>query len=124
MSHIVGLDHIQVAMPRGQEEVARAFYRDLLGLAELPKPAALATRGGLWFQCGEHQFHLGVEDAFAPARKAHPAFRVRAYGRLLQRLAENGFTIAVDNALPGVERAFVNDPFGNRVELVNADRDA
>ena len=115
---------MQLAMPPDEEARARAFYAGVLGFSETPKPPHLARRGGCWFESAGVKLHLGVEQPFTPARKAHPAFRVRAYGRLLQRLAENGFTIAVDNALPGVERAFVNDPFGNRVELVNADRDA
>jgi catechol 2,3-dioxygenase-like lactoylglutathione lyase family enzyme len=106
-------------MPKGQEAVARGFYGALLGLEELPKPADAAARGGVWFKCGDLQLHLGVEEPFAPARKAHPAFRVDAYERLLDALVANGISVNRDRTQPGVERAFVHDPFGNRIELVN-----
>lgn len=121
MSGVVGIDHVQVAAPPGCEEQARAFYGDLLGLRELQKPAVLEARGGCWFACGELQLHVGVTEAFAPATKAHPALRVRdprALEALLGRLGDAGFAGRRDLALPGLERAFVDDPFGNRVELV------
>jgi len=121
MAHILGFDHVQVAMPRGEEDRARSFYGDLLGLAEIPKPEPLAARGGLWFQCGQLQLHLGVEEPFSPARKAHPAFCIRGYKDLLARLATAGYPAAPDTSLPGVERASVSDPFGNRVELINGE---
>ena len=118
---IVGIDHVQVAAPPGCEERARAFYGDALGLAELEKPAALAARGGCWFACGDRQLHVGVSRPFAPATKAHPALRVRdaaALRELIERLARAGFPARADVPLPGLERAFVDDPFGNRIELV------
>jgi catechol 2,3-dioxygenase-like lactoylglutathione lyase family enzyme len=118
---IVGIDHVQVAAPPGCEERARAFYRDALGLAELEKPAALAGRGGCWFACGDRQLHVGVSEPFAAATKAHPALRVRdaaALRALAARLTAAGFPARDDVALPGVERVFVDDPFGNRIELV------
>jgi catechol 2,3-dioxygenase-like lactoylglutathione lyase family enzyme len=121
MNHVVGLDHVQVAMPRGMEDSARSFYGALLGLVEIPKPAATAPRGGIWFECGSLQLHLGVEDPFTPARKAHPALRVRSYEALLARLTASGCKVVRDAALPGVSRAFVEDPFGNRIELVSVD---
>jgi catechol 2,3-dioxygenase-like lactoylglutathione lyase family enzyme len=121
MDHVVGFDHVQVAMPRGMEDAARSFYAGLLGLVEIPKPAATASRGGVWFECGALQLHLGVEDPFTPARKAHPGLRVRSYEALLARLTASGFKVVRDAALPGVSRAFVEDPFGNRVELVGVD---
>jgi len=119
--HVIGFDHVQLAMPKGEEVAARGFYGGLLGLEELPKPQATAARGGLWFKCGDLQLHLGVEEPFAPARKAHPALRVRDYEPLLATLAANGVAVARDHVLAGVERAFVHDPFGNRVELIKSD---
>lgn len=117
--HVTGLDHVQVAMPRGAEDRARTFYAGLLGLQEIPKPAVMARRGGLWFQCGPQQLHLGVDDPFTPARKAHPALRVRGYDDLLAALAAAGYGLAHDAELAGVRRAFVADPFGNRIELID-----
>ena len=117
-THVIGLDHVQLAMPRGAEQLARRFYADLLGLDEIPKPPQLASRGGLWFSCGELQLHLGVEEPFAAARKAHPALRIVGYQILLDRLDRAGVNIVRDSELPGVERAFVSDPFGNRLELI------
>ena len=112
---------MQVAAPVGCEERARAFYGGLLGLPEIAKPEALAARGGCWFQCGSQQLHVGVADPFAPATKAHPAFAVEdaaALERLLGELAAAGCATRHDVELPGVTRAFADDPFGNRVELV------
>jgi catechol 2,3-dioxygenase-like lactoylglutathione lyase family enzyme len=112
---------VQVAAPAGCEDRARAFYGGLLGLEELPKPPALAARGGCWFACGAQQLHVGVGEPFAPAVKAHPALAVRdaeALAALLSALAAADCEPRDDVALPGVVRAFVDDPFGNRVELV------
>lgn len=121
MSHVLGLDHVQVAMPRGEEDRARSFYADLLGLNEIPKPDAMAGRGGMWFQCGQLQLHLGIEEPFSPARKAHPALRIRAYENLLAKLVASGYAVARDTMLSDVSRAFVSDPFGNRIELIDAE---
>jgi len=121
MVRVLGFDHVQVAMPRGEEDRARSFYADLLGLKEIPKPAPLAGRGGLWFQCGQLQLHLGIEEPFSPARKAHPAFRIHRYRELLARLEASGYSAVPDTSLPGIERASVFDPFGNRVELINGE---
>jgi catechol 2,3-dioxygenase-like lactoylglutathione lyase family enzyme len=120
---ITGLDHVQLAAPPGCEAAARAFYGGLLGLRELPKPAALAARGGVWFALGErHQLHIGVEEPFAPARKAHPALAVAPgdLDALAARLAGAGVEVAWDGAIPGVRRCHVADPWGNRLELVAA----
>jgi catechol 2,3-dioxygenase-like lactoylglutathione lyase family enzyme len=117
--HVYALDHVQIAMPRDGEPAARQFYGDLLGLTELPKPPNLAARGGLWFQCGSLQVHLGVEPEFRPARKAHPAFLVRDLNAIRQTLAEAGCKVTIDpEPGPGVERIFTQDPFGNRIELI------
>jgi catechol 2,3-dioxygenase-like lactoylglutathione lyase family enzyme len=117
-----GIDHVQVAAPRGAEAEARRFYGELLGLDELPKPADLAARGGCWFRCGAHQIHIGIEDDFRPAAKAHPAIELRseaALDALYERLAAAGAQVKRDaTEVPGVVRFFVSDPFGNRLELV------
>jgi catechol 2,3-dioxygenase-like lactoylglutathione lyase family enzyme len=121
VSGVVGIDHVQVAAPPGCEERARAFYGGLLGLAELEKPAALEGRGGCWFSCGAQQLHVGVSEPFAAATKAHPALLLRdaaALAALLARLEAGGSPARGDAELPGLVRAFVDDPFGNRIELV------
>lgn len=115
----VGIDHVQVAMPRGREEDARVFYGSLLGLMEVPKPPVQAARGGVWFKCGSQELHLGVEEPFSPARKAHPALVFSDFEALVKQLREAGVTVSEDSTIPGVRRAFVADPFGNRVELVS-----
>ena len=112
------IDHVQLAMPAGQEEQARGFYRDLLGMNELPKPPELAKRGGCWFASGSVQIHLGVEENFRPAKKAHPAVRCRDYEGLIEHLRARGIEISEDNNIPGVRRCHVSDPFGNRIELI------
>jgi catechol 2,3-dioxygenase-like lactoylglutathione lyase family enzyme len=123
MTYVTGFDHVQIAIPRGAEERGRAFYSGILGLKEIPKPNA-DTRGGAWFRCGELELHLGVEEPFSPARKAHPALRVRGYDALLARLLAAGYRALPDTSLPGVVRAFVADPFGNRVELIDGENAA
>lgn len=115
---IVGIDHVQVAMPAGDEERARGFYGGVLGLRELPKPEALAGRGGVWFAVGEQQLHVGVDPAFAPQRKGHPALLVRDVAHLRGRLQAAGAPIVEDDLLPGYERIYTADPFGNRLELL------
>ncbi len=115
---VIGFDHVQLAMPAGAEESARKFYGGLLGLTELPKPSALAGRGGAWFECGSLQLHLGVEPGFRPARKAHPALLVEELETLRKVLRDADCEVVDDTSLPGVTRAFTADPFGNRIELV------
>jgi catechol 2,3-dioxygenase-like lactoylglutathione lyase family enzyme len=118
---ITGLDHVQVAMPRGGEEAARAFYAGLLGLTEVPKPPVLAARGGCWFTSGAAVVHLGVEEPFSPARKAHPAFLAEDIDRLQAALAAAGHEcVRTDGEVPGVRRFHTHDPFGNRVEFQQA----
>jgi SAM-dependent methyltransferase/catechol 2,3-dioxygenase-like lactoylglutathione lyase family enzyme len=114
---IIGLDHAQVTAPRGCEEQARAFYGAALGLREVAKPAALAGRGGVWFQAGDQQLHIGVEDDFTPPRKAHPAFLVTDLAAVRARLEAAGAPIAEDVPLPGRIRFETRDPFGNRLEF-------
>jgi catechol 2,3-dioxygenase-like lactoylglutathione lyase family enzyme len=117
---VTGIDHVQVAAPAGREAEARAFYGELLGLEELPKPEALSGRGGCWFRAGAQELHVGVEEPFTPARKAHPGFVVSGLAALVERLRANGVDVTPDEAIPGVSRAFVEDPFGNRLELRQA----
>lgn len=119
---IVGLDHVQLAMPRGGEPVARDFYGGLLGLPEEPKPEPLASRGGCWFIDGPVQIHLGVEADFRPARKAHPALVVDDLDALVERLEAAGHEVRSGDAVNGRVQRFVDDPFGNRIELVAAPR--
>ncbi|MFN8222443.1 MAG: VOC family protein [Gaiellales bacterium] len=119
----LSLDHVQVAIPRGGEAPARSFYGEVLGLTEIEKPAALAARGGVWFAVGDHELHLGTEEPFAPARKAHPAFRVadvEELRSLAARCGEAGAEVTWADAIeiPGRERFHVADPFGNRLELL------
>ena len=117
----LAIDHVQLAMPAGQEEKARAFFAGVLGMKEIPKPAELAKRGGCWFQSGAVQVHLGVEGDFRPAKKAHPALRCKNYDRLLASLAAAGVSTEEVNDITGVRRCHIHDPFGNRIELVCGD---
>lgn len=114
----IGIDHVQIAAPAGCEEEARRFYGEILRMSELPKPAVLSHRGGVWFQCGHHQLHIGVQEDFHPATKAHPAFEVSDLNRLREQLSRHGITMKEDVPLPGILRVHVNDPFGNRLEFV------
>ncbi|MEO8354920.1 MAG: VOC family protein [Chloroflexota bacterium] len=116
---ILSIDHVQIAMPAGEVEKARAFYVSLLGFTEIPKPDELAKRGGAWFQSQNVQLHLGVEADFKPARKAHPAFLVNGLDELIARIQEAGYeTDTSQPPLDGYKRAHVFDPFGNRIELM------
>ncbi|HMK84878.1 MAG TPA: VOC family protein [Steroidobacteraceae bacterium] len=119
---VLRIDHVQLAMPRGGEADARRFYGELLGLHETPKPPDLAARGGAWFELGDVQVHLGVDTEFRPAKKAHVGFVVGALDELVARLRAAGHDPRIADPLSGRHRAFVEDPFGNRVELIEADR--
>ncbi len=118
MAEIIGLDHVQLAMPPGQESLARQFYSGVLGLVEEPKPANLARRGGVWFRGGSLRLHLGVESDFRPARKAHPALLVTGLAALADRCRAAGHPPTTDEPLDGFDRLYVSDPFGNRLELL------
>ncbi len=118
MTGVVALDHLLLAMPRGKEAEARAFYGDLLGLPELKKPPNLEVRGGVWFKLGTQQLHLGVEKDFRPAQKAHPAFLVRDLGGLRARLGSMATRPTKTSRWPAMQRFYVADPFGNRLELL------
>ena len=115
---ITRLDHVQLAMPPGEEAKARAFFVGMLGMTEEEKPEPLASRGGCWFRGGSVILHLGVEKEFTPQKKAHPAFTVSDIERSAARLKESGYPVSWDEALPGRRRLYTADPFGNRIELI------
>ena len=114
---LLAIDHVQLAMPAGGEALARSFYVDVLGLIEVPKPPVLAARGGCWFEAGAVRVHLGVETPFQPARKAHPAFVLRG---LEDFVASHGLSVRWSDEIPGTVRCHLDDPFGNRIELIEA----
>lgn len=115
---ILSIDHVQLAMPNGSEESARSFYRDVLGMIEVPKPEPLAVHGGCWFASGEAQIHLGVEEDFRPAKKAHPALVVEELDEILAKCEKAGLASRPDAEIDGRRRVHVFDPFGNRLELI------
>jgi catechol 2,3-dioxygenase-like lactoylglutathione lyase family enzyme len=117
-SRLVGLHHVQLAMPPGEEEAAVRFYAETLGLEQIPKPPELAPRGGVWFRRGELQVHLEIEEPFRPAVKAHPAFLVEGLSGLRATIEAAGYRVNQDVQLEGYDRLYVRDPFGNRVELI------
>ncbi|MEW2134445.1 VOC family protein [Streptomyces sp. NPDC005435] len=115
---LVAVDHVQLAAPAGTEELLRAFYTGALGMAEIPKPPVLAARGGCWFEAGEVRLHLGVEEDFRPARKAHPGLRVHDIEAYAARLTAHGAPVTWDDSLPGHRRFYSEDPAGNRLEFL------
>ena len=117
-SMIIGIDHVQLAMPKEEEARAVAFFEGVLGMPELKKPESLKGRGGRWFACGAQELHVGVEAGFRPAKKAHPAFLVKDLDAVRLRLEKAGVQISFQPPLPGARRIFIEDPFGNRIELI------
>jgi catechol 2,3-dioxygenase-like lactoylglutathione lyase family enzyme len=115
---ILDFDHVNLAMPKGEEDKAREFYGRVLGLSELEKPESLQKRGGCWFGNGMLQVHLGVEDGFRPALKAHPAFLVEGLEELKARCQAAGHKVIDDQENPDYHRFFTDDPFGNRIECM------
>ena len=115
---IEALDHVQLAAPPGSEDALRAYYAGTLGMTEIPKPPVLAARGGCWFSAGSVVLHLGIEEDFRPARKAHPGIRVRGLDSLAARLTEAGAPVMRDDDLPGHRRFYSEDPVGNRLEFL------
>jgi catechol 2,3-dioxygenase-like lactoylglutathione lyase family enzyme len=118
---IVGLHHIQLAMPEGGEDAARGFYAGILALTEVEKPEALRARGGVWFEARGVGIHLGVERPFVAAKKAHPALQVASLQDAVTALQGQGIECRPDIDLPGIKRVYVSDPFGNRIELLEVD---
>jgi len=119
---VVGLDHVQLAMPPGGEGAAEDFYAGFLGFTRVPKPEPMASRGGCWFTTGPVALHLGVEVDFRPARKAHPALVVRDLAALATLAAAAGFEVRPNPDQPAGSGYYIDDPFGNRIELIDADR--
>jgi catechol 2,3-dioxygenase-like lactoylglutathione lyase family enzyme len=115
---VIRLDHVQLAMPAGGEDDATAFYEGVLGIMRVPKPPHLAVRGGCWFESGDLKVHLGVDADFRPATKAHPAFIIDDLQALARKIASAGYEVVDDEPLDGYDRVYVNDPFGNRIELM------
>lgn len=124
MPHIAGIDHVQVAIPPGADadRAARAFYGGVLGLQEIPKPAPLNASGGMWFQTGATQLHIGGQAGFVAAKKAHPAFIVHDFEGYCDVLRSRELTVREEAPVAGRRRAGIEDPFGNRIELVEAAR--
>ncbi len=119
MTDRFAIDHVQLAMPAGREDEARAFFVGILGFVEIPKPPELAARGGVWFRSSAVSIHLGVDSAFTPAKKAHPALRCNDYAHTVARLRARGIMVTPD-PLPfnGKDHCYIGDPFGNRIELI------
>lgn len=115
---LLKIDHVQLAAPKGSEDRARQFYSDVLGLKEIEKPEILSKRGGVWFLIGNQQVHIDIEEPFNPAKKAHPAFVVENLNHLKAHLSKHNIEYQVDTLLPGANRIYINDPFGNRIELL------
>ena len=115
---ILGLDHVQVAIPPGAQPEGRAFYAGVLGLEEIPRPESLRSTGAVWFRVGSGELHLGIQPEFHPARKAHPAILVSDADEVAARCEEGGYAVEWDGRYPGVRRFYVSDPFGNRVEIM------
>lgn len=113
-----GIDHIQLAAPKGCEEQARAFFGGVLGLEEISKPENLQKRGGCWFICGNQEIHIGVQEDFIPAKKAHPGLVVENLLALRESLQSKGILIKEEPPIDGRNRFFVDDPFGNRMEFL------
>jgi catechol 2,3-dioxygenase-like lactoylglutathione lyase family enzyme len=118
MNLYLGIDHVQLAAPLGCEAEARRFFVEVLGMTELTKPAALLSRGGIWLQCGMHQLHIGIQIDFKAATKAHPAIRVMDIAALRSRLKKHNVEMIEDDAISGLDRFYIYDPFGNRLEFV------
>lgn len=117
---IDALHHVMIAIPSGTEAIAREFYGSLLALPEIPKPDSLRGRGGLWFRAGNRELHLGVDQNFHAARKAHVAFEVENFPDFRQKILDRGYSVIDDDLLPGFDRFYLDDPFGNRLEFLAA----
>ena len=117
---LLGIDHVQLAIPPGGEAAARQFYIDVLGMTEVPKPEDMRARGGMWLTAGKVAIHIGIEEGFRPSAKMHPALVVTDLPAMCARLAAAGCEWRAANDLPGTQRGHTKDPFGNRIELIQA----
>src|SRR5262249_39674559 len=115
---IQSIDHVQLAMPPGQEERAREFFIGILGFEEVAKPEALAGRGGAWFKSGGANIHVGAENEFRPATKAHPALVVEGLDEIIRRCESARLPVVPAEEFGGWRRVHISDPFGNRIELM------
>lgn len=120
---LLPIHHVQLAIPHGGEDRCRAFWTGVLGMSELAKPPVLAGRGGCWFRGGDLEVHLGVEEPFVPARKAHPGLLVEGLSELARRLEQGGHAVTWDGEFPGHDRFYSADPFGNRLEFLQPQTD-
>jgi catechol 2,3-dioxygenase-like lactoylglutathione lyase family enzyme len=114
----VRLHHVQLAIPAGGEDACRGFWGAILGMVELEKPPILAARGGCWFRGGGLEVHLGVEQNFAPAQKAHPGIVVNNLSGMARNFEDSGVSVTWDDNFPGFARFYAADPFGNRLEFL------
>lgn len=121
MSKNHSIHHVQVAMPTGRENEACHFYGELLGFEKLIKPDTLQSLGGVWFGTRSIDLHVGVEEPFSPAKKAHVAYQVDDLDLVAEALRTAGFPVKPDDRLPGFRRFYTEDPFGNRVEILTPD---
>ena len=117
---VLAIDHIQISMPEGKEDLARDFYWKVLGIPEVGKPLHLDKRGGVWFERGSLKVHLGIDPDFTPSKKAHPGLLVADINELAEKLKAHGYVVSEGSSLPGFRRIFTNDPFGNRIEFLQA----
>ncbi|QKS69913.1 VOC family protein [Paenalkalicoccus suaedae] len=115
---VTRLDHVQLAAPKDTEEIARKFYQIVLQFDEVEKPPALKENGGVWFQSGDVHLHIGTEESFTAAKKAHPGFEVEDLVALKNHLSKKNIPYIEDDKLPGANRIYVADPFGNRLEFL------
>jgi catechol 2,3-dioxygenase-like lactoylglutathione lyase family enzyme len=118
------IHHVQLACPPGSEDLSRTFYRDVLGLDEIAKPPVLANRGGCWFRGHGIELHLGVEQDFRPAHKAHPGLLVTGIDDWASRLEAAGYPVTFDGDFPGMRRFYSEDPHGNRLEFLEPEASA
>lgn len=117
--NIKSIDHVQITIPKGSEDMARKFYTGVLGLNEIDKPETLKASGGVWYKAGDIELHLGVEENFNPVKKkAHPAFVVEGLNRIKVHLLQNGVDIKEEIQIEGRKRFSFYDPFDNRIEFM------
>jgi catechol 2,3-dioxygenase-like lactoylglutathione lyase family enzyme len=116
----LGLHHVQLAIPRGAEDTARRFFGELLGWPEIDKPEPLRQRGGMWFRCGAHEIHIGLEEPHVPAKKAHPAVAIDDIDALQRHLEQRGVAVRPEATVLGMRRIAIDDPFGNKIEFIQA----
>lgn len=120
---ILSIEHVQIAIPVGGEDRARAFYTGILGFVEVDKPAAMAKRNSIWFTAGSVSLHLGLEPDFHAAKRAHPALVVHGMDQILTACEREGVTVKPDVSFNGFRRVHIFDPFGNRLELMEPSRE-